>query len=1187
MSPSGKSGKSETGTMKCEGFSCHGKLPLDPQMHEDQGYRYRMPPIEITQVRKHGGQTELTNLRVVARRIRRDEAMVANAIAALVGVQKATTSKSKAGVWVLKGAHEERSVQEAVYDFISAFVLCPRCRDPGTMLEEARKGVLEISCGACGNTGTVDAPKRLQKLRLGKDAPRRVTNDDDGIPVPFVAMTAEPIPPEGGAVVESAGGVVPTASAELAAMEAAEAAGPKPAAVLQPSDEAEPQCTVDAGPGAEQVATPEVVRLNVGVFGHVSHGKSTLVRALTGKQTAQHSSERKNNCTIKLGYADAALYRTPTGLCWMTPVDGAPRESCHPSTGEMGLLIRVVSFVDCPGHAEYMGTMLSGAATMDAALLVVSAADPFPQPQAKEHIRVAVGVGLPMIVAQNKVDVAGLQGSEEQAARIRRALPRSVVVPCCATRGATGCEALAAELAELPVPSRDVCAAPLLTIVRSFDVNRPGVALKQSGVLGGTLVRGQLRVGDAVEVRPGRFRDGAWEPLGGRVESLFRGATEVHSAGPGGLVGVRVSGLDPSMARGDGLVGQLLGLAGSLPAPARQLAIGDLKRAAGGAAPPPAGGACKVLYRSSLGEAEVVCDEGEQLVLHLRAGQELCAGPGDTVAIISATGTTRLVGVGTVQASSPEAGPLRPTVERLLATPFPQVAALFPEAMGTGRRRVERHWGRDAPESLREALGGMIADGLFDMRHVAPSQDGTSSAAPSGVLRSNGELAVDAKKAHDGEYRYRMPRIGAQKESRGNGARTVLSNLGELTAHLGRGEEVMARAIASVLGVAWREHSQQDGVWVVQGHHSQETVQSALYEFITHFVLCPSCSDPRTHLVIPHQQRDGAKLRCPACGQTSAVRPPKKLARLRLSEGAGTPAAAVEVRVQAELREAAAPPARNCWRNAMDIAAEETCEAAEPEPAAVLPRPAERAPPLTPKPRPRRLTQAEAEVEGSTSASSSAGRKHRRQGSSSSSSSDSAESEDEAQSSARNFVVTVDARSRYMSQLSSVLGGQQATPDAFHLPRPVVDLPPRQKHTFVLNFAKLAKALHRPTDTLRAHVEATLQAKVRVNSQGQARIDKPLRQKRVGLSDVREAVTDFARRFVQCAQCRRGNTETAPGRCLVCRDCGASRTVGAPTTPWEMGEGERRRVERAQKYSRRRHGHVQDAAAVPESEGED
>ena len=150
---------------------------------------------------------------------------------------------------------------------------------------------------------------------------------------------------------------------------------------------------------------PEV---NIGVVGHVDHGKTTLVQAITGKWTATHSEELKRGMTIKLGYADGNIAKCP----YCEGPEAYTTEPICPRCGSETILLRRVSFVDAPGHEILMATMLSGAALMDGAILVIAANESCPQPQTREHFAALDIVGIRnLVVVQNKVEVV----SKEEA----------------------------------------------------------------------------------------------------------------------------------------------------------------------------------------------------------------------------------------------------------------------------------------------------------------------------------------------------------------------------------------------------------------------------------------------------------------------------------------------------------------------------------------------------------------------------------------------------------------------------------------------------------------------------------------------------------------------------------------------------------------------------------------------------
>ncbi|MCQ2071013.1 MAG: GTP-binding protein, partial [archaeon] len=130
--------------------------------------------------------------------------------------------------------------------------------------------------------------------------------------------------------------------------------------------------------------------INIGMIGHVDHGKTTLTKALSGEWTDRHSEEIKRGISIRLGYADVAFYKCP--VCQGSEAFCTKKEC--PKCGAETEFLRAVSFVDAPGHETLMATMLSGAALMDGALLLVAANERCPQPQTKEHLMALSIIGI-------------------------------------------------------------------------------------------------------------------------------------------------------------------------------------------------------------------------------------------------------------------------------------------------------------------------------------------------------------------------------------------------------------------------------------------------------------------------------------------------------------------------------------------------------------------------------------------------------------------------------------------------------------------------------------------------------------------------------------------------------------------------------------------------------------------------
>ncbi|KPA77647.1 putative translation initiation factor EIF-2B gamma subunit [Leptomonas pyrrhocoris] len=342
--------------------------------------------------------------------------------------------------------------------------------------------------------------------------------------------------------------------------------------------------------------------INVGTIGHVAHGKSTVVKALSGVKTQKFHREAVMNITIHLGYANAKVYQCeacPRPTCYQTYPSSQPDSTPCPNCGATMTLKRHFSFVDCPGHDVLMATMLNGAAIMDAALLLIAANESFPQPQTLEHLAAAEMIGVPsLIVLQNKIDLVTQAHAAAQYNIIHHYLTTKTayvgapVIPICAQQH-LNLAYLLDYLVHIPLPRRMLRRTPYLNVLRSFDVSLPGPtgrgagALK-GGVVGGTVAAGVLCAGDEIEIIPGlltlRRRDGVLprradvlsgqdvsyvtSPPPGEIYSVplrttvVRLQTEQNAlafAVPGGLIAIGTT-LDPSLTRQNKLRGQVVRL---------------------------------------------------------------------------------------------------------------------------------------------------------------------------------------------------------------------------------------------------------------------------------------------------------------------------------------------------------------------------------------------------------------------------------------------------------------------------------------------------------------------------------------------------------------------------------------------------------------------------------------------------
>mgnify|MGYP002623424846 FL=1 len=318
---------------------------------------------------------------------------------------------------------------------------------------------------------------------------------------------------------------------------------------------------------------PKQPEINIGMIGHVDHGKTTLTKALSGEWTDRHSEELKRGISIRLGYADVAFYKCPD--CQGAAAYGTAKK-CK-NCGADAEYLRAVSFVDAPGHETLMATMLSGAALMDGALLLVAANEKCPQPQTKEHLMALSIIGIDkIIIVQNKIDIVTREQAIENYKQIKEFVKGTIaedapIIPISANRG-VNIDMLIEAIEKNIVAKiqRDAKASPLMHVARSFDINSPGTKPQdlKGGVLGGTLIQGTLKVGDEIEISPGRKTEVAGKPVYERitatVTSLEAGGRSVKSVVPGGLIAIG-TGLDASITKSDGLTGRVIGVPGMLP----------------------------------------------------------------------------------------------------------------------------------------------------------------------------------------------------------------------------------------------------------------------------------------------------------------------------------------------------------------------------------------------------------------------------------------------------------------------------------------------------------------------------------------------------------------------------------------------------------------------------------------------
>jgi len=308
----------------------------------------------------------------------------------------------------------------------------------------------------------------------------------------------------------------------------------------------------------------ELPELNVGVIGHIDHGKTTLLNSLTGKFADTHSEELKRGITIKLGYADTTIYESNGKY----------------NNKKEGKGVCYISFIDSPGHQMLLMTMLSGAALIDAAILVVAANEGI-KPQTKEHFSVLKFKNIKtLIVVQNKIDLVDEKQALKSYKEIKEFLKGSQyedapIIPVSAQQG-INIDKIFEELVKIKSPKKDTTSSPIFLIARSFDINYPGSSIEKlkGGVFGGVLKKGTLKIGDEIEIKPGikLGKKEEYKTVNTKIVSLHRGKDTLEKIHPGVSIAIETE-LDPFVTKADSLTGQVLSKKGSLPEPSYNLKI--------------------------------------------------------------------------------------------------------------------------------------------------------------------------------------------------------------------------------------------------------------------------------------------------------------------------------------------------------------------------------------------------------------------------------------------------------------------------------------------------------------------------------------------------------------------------------------------------------------------------------------
>ena len=286
--------------------------------------------------------------------------------------------------------------------------------------------------------------------------------------------------------------------------------------------------------------------LNIATLGSVSEGKTSLIKSLSGTLTTRHSSEKTRNITIKLGFANWKFY-------------------------DDNNLIHHISFVDCPGHHEYINTMLSGINIIDGAIVIISVNSNIKdKPQLIQHLgAIKVANIKKVIICLNKIDLVSkdtiLEIKEELDELLKEYdIKPFVIIPTSFTKN-LGINYLKQAIMLLFNPKdfiNDNNDNNIFRITRSFDINKPNTDWQElkGGVIGGSVTSGIFKIGDEIEIKPGY----KGVSLKTKIISLQTEDIKLDTITKGGLIGIGTD-LDPFYCKDDFLTGQICSLVNKLP----------------------------------------------------------------------------------------------------------------------------------------------------------------------------------------------------------------------------------------------------------------------------------------------------------------------------------------------------------------------------------------------------------------------------------------------------------------------------------------------------------------------------------------------------------------------------------------------------------------------------------------------
>jgi translation initiation factor 2 subunit 3 len=314
--------------------------------------------------------------------------------------------------------------------------------------------------------------------------------------------------------------------------------------------------------------------INICTLGSVADGKSTMVKMLTGEKTQRDSRELIRNITINAGYSNLKIWNCIECNKKYSSGEIIKEYDCNNCNNKC-VLIKHISFIDCPGHQELMSTMLSSVSIANFCIIIISVEKPLNEkPQLKQHLLAAKFANFKnIIICLNKCDlqtktVVMYRYNELINLLNEYNIKYSIIIPTSFTNNCGINELIESidKFTSIPIQNE---LKTIFRITRTFDVNKPGTPynLVKGGCIGGTLISGKLNINDEVEIRPGiiNLKNKTHVPIITKIISCQTNNCDIDEINVGGLVSINTV-IDPYYCKNNKMLcGHILGKVGELP----------------------------------------------------------------------------------------------------------------------------------------------------------------------------------------------------------------------------------------------------------------------------------------------------------------------------------------------------------------------------------------------------------------------------------------------------------------------------------------------------------------------------------------------------------------------------------------------------------------------------------------------